>query len=123
MICFILITKMHCITITISKSLNTKYLLFRSLFHFFPIFSHFLLDTDRIWFDPYPGMVRLSGGVYSNEGTVEVYCNGAWGRVCNASTDANVICTQLGYTGSPRDTAVLVISFLSLPLPLSLSLS
>ena len=71
-------------------------------------------------------MVRLSGGVYSNEGTVEVYCNGAWGRVCNASTDANVICTQLGYTGSPKDTAVLVISFLSLPtssLPLSLSLS
>ena len=68
-------------------------------------------------------MVRLSGGEYSNEGIVQVYCNGAWGRVCNASTDANVICTQLGYTGSPRDTAVLVISSLSLSLNLSLSLS
>ena len=37
-------------------------------------------DTTRIWnSNPFPGMIRLQGGNYSNEGRVEVYCNGQWG--------------------------------------------
>ena len=45
-------------------------------------------------------MIRLQGGNYSNEGRVEVYCNGQWGTVCDdgfSSIDARTICQQLGY--------------------------
>ena len=45
-------------------------------------------------------MIRLQGGKYSNEGRVEVYCNGQWGTICNygfSRTDARTICKQLGY--------------------------
>ncbi|XP_011409082.1 PREDICTED: neurotrypsin-like, partial [Amphimedon queenslandica] len=59
--------------------------------------------TTRIWnSSPFPGMVRLQDGTYSNEGRVEVYCNGQWGTICNDgfdSTDANTLCKQLGYDG------------------------
>ena len=58
-------------------------------------------DTTRIWnSSPFPGMIRLQGGSYSNEGRVEVYCNGQWGTICDngfGSTDAQTICKQLGY--------------------------
>ena len=64
---------------------------------------HYNLDTIKIWDNnPYPGMVRLQGGTYSNQGRVEVYCNGQWGTICDNgfdSGDANTICKQLGYTG------------------------
>ena len=46
-------------------------------------------------------MIRLQGGIYSNEGRVEVYCNGQWGTICNDgfdSNDANAVCRQLGYS-------------------------
>ena len=45
-------------------------------------------------------MIRLQGGNYSNEGRVEVYCNGQWGTICDDGfdfTDAQTICKQLGY--------------------------
>ena len=45
-------------------------------------------------------MIRLQGGIDSNQGRVEVYCNGEWGTICNngfGSTDAQTICKQLGY--------------------------
>ena len=45
-------------------------------------------------------MIRLQGGSYSNEGRVEVYCNGQWGTICDDGfdgTDARTICKQLGY--------------------------
>ena len=45
-------------------------------------------------------MIRLQGGAYSNEGHVEVYCNGQWGTICSTgfgTNDANTICKQLGY--------------------------
>ena len=45
-------------------------------------------------------MIRLQGGNYSNEGRVEVYCNGQWGTICDngfVSTDAQTICKQLGH--------------------------
>uniref|UniRef100_A0A1X7U3S3 SRCR domain-containing protein n=1 Tax=Amphimedon queenslandica TaxID=400682 RepID=A0A1X7U3S3_AMPQE len=59
-------------------------------------------DSTRIWnSNPYSGMIRLQGGVYSNEGRVEVYCNGRWGTICDdgfSSTDARTVCKQLGYS-------------------------
>ena len=61
----------------------------------------FIVDTTRIWdSNPYSGMIRLQGGSYSNQGRVEVYCNGEWGTICDngfGSTDAQTICNQLGY--------------------------
>ena len=60
-----------------------------------------VIDTTKIWNNnPYAGMVRLQGGDYSNEGLVEVYCNGQWGTICStgfSTSDANTICRQLGY--------------------------
>ena len=42
---------------------------------------HFVIDTTRIWnSNPFSGMIRLQGGSYPNEGCVEVYCNGQWGK-------------------------------------------
>ena len=62
---------------------------------------YYFLDSTRIWnSSPFPGMIRLQEGNYSNEGRVEVYCNGQWGTICSTgfdSTDANTICKQLGY--------------------------
>ena len=59
------------------------------------------IDTTRIWdSNPYPGMIRLQGGNFVNEGRVEVYCNGQWGTICDdrfGATEASVICRQLGY--------------------------
>ena len=61
----------------------------------------FVTDISRIWnSNPFSGMIRLQGGNYSNEGRVEVFCNGQWGTICNngfGSTDAQTICKQLGY--------------------------
>ena len=61
----------------------------------------FITDTIRIWnSNLFSGMIRLQGGNYSNEGRVEVYCNGKWGTICDdgfGSTDAQAICKQLGY--------------------------
>ena len=65
-----------------------------------------VVDTTRIWnSNPYAGMVRLQGGYYSNEGLVEVYCNGQWGTICStgfSTNDANTICRQLGYDSGSR---------------------
>ena len=47
-------------------------------------------------------MIRLQGGNYTNEGLVEIYCNGQWRTLCDDGfngTDATIICKQLGYTG------------------------
>ena len=46
-------------------------------------------------------MIRLQGGIDSNQGRVEVYCNGEWGTICRngfSFTDAQTICKQLGYS-------------------------
>ena len=63
----------------------------------------FSIDTTRIWNNPYVGQIRLAKGMYSNQGLLEVYCNDEWGTVCDdtfGSTDASVVCRQLGYSSS-----------------------
>ena len=67
------------------------------------LFMSFIVDSTRIWDNPYSGQVRLTGGNTVNEGLVEVYCNGQWGTVCGfyyRSYDADTICRQLGYYNS-----------------------
>ena len=57
-------------------------------------------DITKIWNNPNPGDIRLTGGTYSNQGLLEVYCNGEWGTVCDDTFsfyDARVACRQLGY--------------------------
>ena len=46
------------------------------------------------------GRVRLVDGHVVTEGRVEICINGAWGTVCDNdwnTTDANIVCDQLGY--------------------------
>ena len=59
------------------------------------------------------GNVRLLGGETNMEGSVQVCREGVWGgvRYCGqSSSDANVICKQLGYsqTGNTFSVSLLV---------------
>ena len=47
------------------------------------------------------GNIRLVGGSGDFEGNVQVCVNGTWGYVCDNNwntNDAQVVCSQLGYT-------------------------
>ena len=49
------------------------------------------------------GSIRLNGGTIDKEGRVEVCVNGVWGSICDDgwdTTDAIVVCRQLGYSNS-----------------------
>ena len=68
---------------------------------YFEYIDHFYLATPR------NGAIILSRNGYTSSsyyyGIVRVYYNG-WGNICDdyyySSTEANVICHQLGYTGA-----------------------
>ena len=81
-------------------------------------------DINRIWnSNPFPGMIRLQGGAYSNEGRVEVYCNGQWGTICSTgfgTTDANTICKQLGYDNYYRYNHLSMLVYLMIILKFNL---
>ena len=58
------------------------------------------------------GDLRLARGSQSlttySSGRLEIYINGQWGTVCDASfgfTDGNVACRQMGFTGASSSPA------------------
>ena len=54
------------------------------------------------------GQLRLAGGNIQNEGRVEICMNNVWGTVCDdgwSTTDATVVCRQLGYSTQGQTVA------------------
>ena len=52
------------------------------------------------------GDIRLSGGRNASEGLVEICSNGVWGTVCDDfwdTTNAQVVCNQLGFANTGLD--------------------
>ena len=59
------------------------------------------------------GDIRLRGGANAYEGRVEVCLHGRWGTVCDDSwdsSDAAVVCSQLGYTQNGTGSVQLPLS-------------
>ena len=73
-------------------------------------FSHLLKYVNLFYLadNAQNGAIILSRNEYTSSsyyyGIVRVYYNNGWGNICNnyfySSTEANVICHQLGYTGA-----------------------
>ena len=60
----------------------------------------FFSGSDTLQASCVDGDIRLVNGSSPLEGRVEICMNNAWGTVCNnsfSSSDAEVVCTQLGY--------------------------
>ena len=60
-------------------------------------------DNDILFSNCSTGDVRLVGGATPNEGRIEICTNGIWASICSSRfdrSDANVVCSQLGYHNS-----------------------
>ena len=65
------------------------------------------------------GEVRLAGGPHPSEGRVEVCYQGRWGSICRTgwdSTEAAIVCGQLGYQSESKDHFDVVPEYLALTL-------
>ena len=63
------------------------------------------------------GEVRLAGGPHPSEGRVEVCYQGRWGSICRTgwdSTEAAIVCGQLGYQSESKDHFDVVPEYLTL---------
>ena len=61
------------------------------------------------------GQLRLSGSNIANEGRVEICMNNEWGTICDenwGSSDATVVCRQLGYPTQCQQIFISSISWL-----------
>ena len=68
------------------------------------------LTDDPMVTDCEDGDVRLVGGATPSEGTVELCRNRVWGGICDKYWDyseANVVCSQLGFLPSGNHLAAL----------------
>ena len=62
------------------------------------------------------GAVRLVESRFTSQGTVEVCYENTWGSVCSDSwdsSDASVVCKQLGYNGKVADIEINTLSMIS----------
>lgn len=60
------------------------------------------------------GQLRLVGNISPTSGRLEILKDGLWGTVCSYHfdmADANVVCRQLGYTGSVQILSKFVFVF------------
>ena len=60
-----------------------------------------------------PGTIRLVGGQSESEGAVQMCVNGVWGHVCSHnwhSSNARVVCRQLGYSTTCKQCVVVLCS-------------
>ena len=81
---------MNAVSITLRPSMRNAYTRTRVLKH----------DIAFIYLFHNQGSLRLTDGVQSGSGRLEIYHDGEWGSICDDSfdiTDAHVACRQIGY--------------------------
>lgn len=69
------------------------------------IYYRFCSDVEFLLIDCNNGDVRLVGGDFKNEGTVEVCIDNIWSLISDNIwnvANAMVVCNQLGYTGGSK---------------------